>query len=273
MLGMRILTAAIGIPVLLLLVRAGGWLLAASLSLLGFIGWWEFCRLARAGGLKPWFWLGALGVLSWPLAAYLYSRGCPGPLLGLNVWMLIATAMGFIIYHPQRDLGDAAATLWGQLYLGGLLSHAVLMREASQGLFWVLLALVVTWSYDTAGYFAGRAWGRRHPWPRISPRKTLEGTLAGLAASTLLGVLALKLFPRWGGPLLPLGWSTALCLGLGAAAQAGDLAESALKRWAGVKDSGALIPGHGGVLDRFDSLLLVFPAVYYFWLGLAHRWC
>ncbi|MDH7478979.1 MAG: phosphatidate cytidylyltransferase, partial [Syntrophomonadaceae bacterium] len=143
MLGMRILTAAIGIPVLLLLVRAGGWLLAASFSLLGFIGWWEFCRLARAGGLKPWFWLGALGVLSWPLAAYLYSRGCPGPLLGLNVWMLIATAMGFIIYHPQRDLGDAAATLWGQLYLGGLLSHAVLMREASQGLFWVLLALVV----------------------------------------------------------------------------------------------------------------------------------
>lgn len=99
----------------------------------------------------------------------------------------------------------------------------------------------------------------------------MAGAVGGLLVGTLMGCLAVSVFPRWGGPVLSLDISLLLCLVLGLATQAGDLVESALKRWAGVKDSGSLIPGHGGVLDRFDSLLLSLPTVYYFWYYIIGR--
>ncbi|NPV92015.1 MAG: phosphatidate cytidylyltransferase [Firmicutes bacterium] len=265
MLWVRVLSAMVGIPLLLLLVYYGGWLLTAATALVSLLGWREFYQMAARAGHKPWFWLGGLGVLSWPVAAYLYSRGIPGFLILVNIGFLAATAVGFILYYPRFGVGDAAVTLWGLLYVGGLFSHLVLIREVNQGFFWVLLAFLITWSNDTAAFFVGRAIGKRKLAPGISPNKTVEGSVGGLVFGTVVGMAALYLFPRWGGPALPAFWAILLGLLLGAAGQLGDLVESAIKRWAGVKDSGALIPGHGGVLDRFDSLLLVLPVLYYCW--------
>jgi phosphatidate cytidylyltransferase len=265
MLRVRVLSAIIGIPLLLLMVYCGGWVLAAAVAVVCFLGWREFYRLAVKAGSHSWFWLGGLGVLSWPAAAYLYTRGIPGVLLFVNIGFLVATAVGFIVYYPRFGVNDAAVTLWGQLYIGGALSHLVLIREVKQGLFWVLLVLLITWANDTAAYFAGRAWGKKKLAPGISPNKTVAGSVGGLVFGALVGSVSLYLFPRWGGPALPAAGTLLLGLLLGVAGQAGDLVESAIKRWAGVKDSGDLIPGHGGVLDRFDSLLLVLPTMYCCW--------
>ena len=127
---------------------------------------------------------------------------------------------------------------------------------APRGLAWVLVVIVVTWLGDSAAYLVGRSWGRRRLAPRLSPKKTLEGSLGGLAAATIAGVVCVPLFGLGISPLLGAGFGA----GLGIIGQVGDLAESLLKRQARVKDSGSLIPGHGGILDRIDAQLFAFPA-------------
>ena len=149
-------------------------------------------------------------------------------------------------------------TLGAALYTGGLLGLAVPLRDRPDGFRWVLLALSVTWAYDSAAYLGGRLFGRHGFATRISPRKTWEGVASGLLAAIAV-TAALT-------PFLPLSWWQVAPLGLAwaVAAQGGDLVESMLKRDTGHKNSGALIPGHGGMLDRIDSLLFVVPAVYAF---------
>jgi phosphatidate cytidylyltransferase len=174
--------------------------------------------------------------------------------LGLAVLTTLAAAL------LQPDGGRRplvwATTLAGTLYVGWLLSYFLLLRWRDNGFWWTWLAFLPTWGFDSAAYFAGRAFGRHPFMPHISPRKTWEGVAAGLAAA--VAVAGLVLWPL-GQPLwhaLPLG------LLLGMAAQTGDLAESMLKRAAGAKDASALIPGHGGMLDRIDSLLFAVVIVY-----------
>ncbi len=143
------------------------------------------------------------------------------------------------------------------LYVGGLAGFAVLLRRLPEdGLTWLLLAFAVTWAYDTGAYAVGRGIGRRPFFTRLSPRKTWEGALGGTAAA--IGATAAFV------PFLPLEWWQLAPFGIAwaIAAQAGDLTESMLKREASREDSGALIPGHGGMLDRIDSLLFVAPAVF-----------
>ena len=142
------------------------------------------------------------------------------------------------------------------IYTGGLLGFGVMLRQLPSGFAWVLLALVVTWACDTAAYLVGRAVGKRPFMQQISPRKTVEGAIAGLVGGVVAAVAFVPFLPMtwWQAPLLGVAWSIA--------AQSGDLVESMMKRDAGVKDSGTLIPGHGGMLDRIDSLLFVAPAVF-----------
>ncbi len=161
-----------------------------------------------------------------------------------------------------RDAGeplvDWALSLAGALYVGWLCSHFLMLRRLPEGLGWTLLALFTTWAHDSLAYVFGKAWGKHAFFPRISPRKTWEGTLAGWVGGTGTTLLA--------GCVLGLSVFQAVTLGLAIslAATFGDLAESMIKRQVGVKDSGGLIPGHGGILDRMDSLLFVVVVVYYF---------
>ena len=163
------------------------------------------------------------------------------------------------VARSSRFLKGWLLAAGGPLYLGFTLSYVLLLRELEQGTQWLVLALFSAFATDTGAFFVGRAFGRHRMAPRISPGKTWEGAAAGLLAGIATALLLDTLFG------LPLIFLEAALVGLGAslAAQGGDLVESALKRYVGAKDTGRLIPGHGGVLDRLDSVVLSLVLVYY----------
>jgi len=263
-LGRRIATAAVGLPLLLAGLLLGppilGVAIVAAAALLGAA---EFFSLLAAGGVAP---LRPAGFVL--LAVIFVDVARPGAFPG-SAWPLAAVALLGSMLLRSRDIAlavpAAAGTLLGAAYLGGLGGSMAALRVLEPlelGAWRLLLLLAIVMSADTAAFFVGSALGRRKLAPAISPGKTVEGLLGGLAGG-VLGALAV----RWAG-LRSLPIAHAVWLGLGAAAlgAAGDLAESLLKRWAGVKDSGALFPGHGGMLDRLDSLLFAAPVLYYYFV-------
>ncbi len=162
----------------------------------------------------------------------------------------------------KSGLLDTAVVAFGIFYVAWLLGHLILIRQFAEGPFLIFLLFLITWANDTAAYYVGSFWGRHHMTPRISPRKTWEGAVGGL-----VGSVAASFACQWWF-LESLSAADAFSIGLlvGIAAPLGDLCESILKRSAGVKDSGGLIPGHGGVLDRVDSLIFTAPVIYYYLL-------
>jgi phosphatidate cytidylyltransferase len=168
-----------------------------------------------------------------------------------------------------------AATLFAALYTGGLLVYAMHLRHlpgvasAWHGTALVFAPVLLTWSSDTAAYFTGRAFGRRKLIPKVSPGKTVEGAIGALVGTAIVAVLYTWVLGRFQVNQLGIGAALAFGVLISVAAQVGDLAESLLKRDAGVKDSGTLFPGHGGVLDRVDSLLFTLPIAYFFFLAVA----
>jgi phosphatidate cytidylyltransferase len=256
----RVLTALVAIPLALLAVYSGGWPFALVVAALAFLSALELKRLAEAGGLT---WVCPAGLVGAPLVVLAAM-----PALSGSAEVAILTVLASLIWALFRQDSAAQAAqgaisaIFTVIYVGALPAYFVRLREFPQGespwlpgvpagIVWTLFALVVTWCCDSAAYFGGRAFGRRPFFKAISPKKTAEGAVAGLVGAALVGVLA--------APLLGLHWAAGLSLGTvcGVACEAGDLAESLLKRAAGAKDSGTLFPGHGGVLDRIDSLLFV----------------
>lgn len=193
---------------------------------------------------------------------------CPHLPALLGTLVLIVLLLALLFLFRYRDIatvgGDLALALFGILYVPLLLSHAGLLRHFEHGREWVALVLLVVMAGDSLAYFCGMSFGRHRLYPAISPKKSVEGAVGGLAGG-LLGALAAR---AWLLPVLGPVDVLAIGVGVGAASQLGDLVESMLKRSCGVKDSGALFPGHGGLLDRLDSLLFAFPLTYYYVL-----WC
>ena len=249
----RLASAVAGIPLLVLFIWAGGYwfvglvVVAAVLGVLEFYGFSAVTRLwlQRVPGITLTVLLTLNGYLEalWP--APLVAAAMAGLLLS-HVWI------------PLR-LRPWVLTPAGALYLGGTLAYAILLRRLDQGAAWVLLALLSTFSVDTGAYFIGRALGRHRMAPRISPGKTWEGAIAGFAAGVGSAVLLASLF----GLPLPIWQAAALGAAIGIVGQLGDLLESALKRSASVKEAGSLVPGHGGILDRLDSVVLNLVVVYH----------
>lgn len=282
-LGKRLAVAAVGIPLAVLLLYIGGWLLAATLALLAAGGTLELYRMARARGVDPFDALGALLAAAFVLLA----EAAPAERAELS-WMLLiaATLAAAILAIFQRGvqrnpLGATAITIFGAVFVGGAISYGVALRGLGGDATWqgasdvlasatggaVLLAMPIalTWFGDSFAYFGGRAWGRRKLIPSVSPGKTVAGALSSIAGTILIGVLyAWLIFGLWLDVRMPLLAGAALGLLVSITGQLGDLAESLLKREAGVKDSGHLLPGHGGILDRFDALLFTLPVTYWY---------
>lgn len=229
-------------------------------SAIALVAAWEFHRLSRSASADTPFLL----VIAFPpglaVAAYFDEAALAGAIGGA---FLASLAIMLLKGGPRSRLRDYAFTLGGIAYVGIPLALAVMMRGATDGLAWVTLALAVAFVSDAAAYVVGRLVGRRLLAPSISAGKTWEGALGGLlgAAATAYVVVALMELP------LPLWSAGAVGALLGVVAQAGDLAESKLKRSAGIKDASGLIPGHGGLLDRLDSVVFTLVAVYYVALG------
>ncbi|OGW19807.1 MAG: hypothetical protein A3K09_02785, partial [Nitrospinae bacterium RIFCSPLOWO2_12_FULL_47_7] len=167
-------------------------------------------------------------------------------------------------FFTEKDvrlaINQIAYTLLGVFYVAGLLGFFVLLRNLQEGPFLIFFVFIVIWLGDTAAYYAGRRFGKTRLAPHISPNKTVEGAIAGLGGSLLGGVAA----KFWFLPI-PLIHCLIVAIICGIIGQFGDLAESVLKRNTGTKDSGALIPGHGGILDRLDSLMFAGPAFYFYY--------
>ena len=281
MLRQRAVSATLIVIGTLAVVIAGGWVFFAAALLTALKALDELMVMLAKAGHRPARLLGHLLVAIFFLVALVNA---PGRLLGEA--LLLAVVGPLLSVMLRRSLTgtmlDWAVSVAATLYIGWLAAHAVLLRalpdpfqvdaflltdlpavvmrlQVSAGTRWALTAILVTWATDTASFFAGRAWGHRKLAPVLSPGKTWEGAAGGLAAAVATLVACALVFQ------LPLSVPLAAVagLGLGTLAQLGDLAESLLKRQTGVKDAGTIIPGHGGVLDRIDSLLFTLPAVYY----------
>lgn len=281
----RLRVAALGIPAGFLVVWFGGWVLAVVLAVIGVLGVREALALGEAKGLRPFPAISIpLGVAAIMLAPF---HGVPDGLWA--GWMLALLLGGFFLALGlsvfMRRLEDAplssiALTVAAPLYAALPLAFAWFLRHHPlatvvtpgwAGTGFLLLAIITTWMGDTTAYFGGRALGRTKLLPRVSPAKTVEGAIFGLLGSVGIALLLSGLiFPLLGGGE-SIGWGWAIVMGLliGVVAQVGDLAESILKREAGVKDSGSLLPGHGGVLDRFDAVLFTLPLT---WFLIAVLW-
>ncbi len=229
---------------------------AVVVCLLALVATGEFFVLAAGQAVRP----------VWPTGLVAAGLAAVAPAVGGAVGALAALAVagaGTVAWlaltgeNPSAALARAGVTTLGAGYVGGLLAFALLLRQGPEGPTRMLAAALITWAGDIAAFYAGRSFGRRRLAARISPGKTVEGALAGLIASTV----AAGLGSPWFWPGRPfLGAAVGALVGL--AGQVGDLAESLLKRSLGAKDSGRIIPGHGGVLDRIDSLLFAMPTLY-----------
>jgi phosphatidate cytidylyltransferase len=270
-LGRRLTVAAIGIPLTVAVTLAGGWLFSAGLAVLATVAVWETGRMLEVRGDRFLYVPGMLLAALFPLAALqLGGWGMWG--ITMAAVVTVAGVATLLIAPEERPFQTAALTLAAALYVGGLISFGVPLRElfassAVGGTLYFFLPVGVTWLADTAAYFGGRTFGKRKLAPVISPNKTVEGVMAAILAGPV-GALAYGylLLPELGAGL---GFAGLMALGLVVtlAATMGDLVESALKRECGVKDSSRLLPGHGGMLDRMDSLLWSIPAACAFLLA------
>jgi len=265
-LGLRVASGVLFLPLLILLARAGGYAFLGLIAIEVVLGLLEFYRMMRGKGLHPYPVLGLLCGLGVLWKAYRPHQSQSDLLLTGAV--LLTLGLGLRRPDLKGRVEGMAVTLFGVLYVGWLSAHLVLLRELpwragtpyAEGAAYALLAFFLTWSCDTAAYVVGRAFGRTRPWTRISPRKSVEGAVGGLAGAVAAGFVA----RAWFAPFLSTLDAAVLGLGAGVFAQAGDLVESMLKRDARHGDSSDIIPGHGGILDRFDSLFFAAPLVFFY---------
>ena len=270
----RVAVALVGVPVAVAVVYAGSWILGALLALIAVIAALEFRRMAERKEGRPIPLLLVVGAAGFVLLAAANPRE-GGAGAGFAGWMaaLVFAASTAAIWMrgvTGQPLLAVSTTVFGALYTGGLLAYGMFLRHlpgvttAWHGTALVFAPVLLTWTSDTAAYFTGRKWGRRKLIPHVSPGKTVEGSIGALVGTVLIAATYTWVLAQY--PTYQLGIAEAVVFGvlISVVAQVGDLVESLLKRDAGLKDSGTLLPGHGGALDRFDSILFTLPVAYAF---------
>ncbi len=254
----RLATAAIGMPLTIIFVLLGTpWLLYGVVAVI-IVGIAEFYRMIERVGYRPIWEAGmAAGIL------FALEAAWPQPWQSAVLPALLVYTVAIYLRRgrPERVLANTALTLFGALYVGYLMSYALRLRAMEGGSASALLVIFSVWAADSAAFFVGAAAGRRKLLPRVSPNKSVEGAAGGVAAGVLAGLICGGAFHL---PLLMAAVVGGVCA---VASVLGDLWESAIKREVGVKDAGGLLPGHGGILDRFDGLLFAMVVGYF-----AMRW-
>lgn len=261
----RFIVTVIGLPLGLLVVYLGGWLYVLAVALGIALAAREYALLFRSAGQQPALPLVVLGSVALILGRALNGFETAIPLL--TAGLLASMAWHLVAYERGRDPAavDFTITLTGLLYFGWLGGYLISLRDLPGGWWWFLLTLPSVWLADTGAYMIGKQWGRHPLSQRLSPKKTWEGFWAGVVSATLGSAgLALLWNTLAGGAVTMLAWHGALMgLTLALLTPLGDLGESMVKRLAGAKDSGKLLPGHGGAWDRIDTWLWAAALGYY----------
>lgn len=284
----RLGTAAVLIPYVLWVIFHGGLAYLASVIVIGLLAQKEFYGLIVDKGAKPLQAVGLVFGAAVILVAHIGNEYHAMLLMTLSLLVMMGAQLRKAEIHEA--MASISGTFFGVFYVAWLLSHAVLLRKFTAsaaahadaaslrtmgftpdtGIFLMYFTLVTIVACDAGAYFAGRAWGRQKLAPAISPNKSVEGAMGGIVAGALLGVATKLVFDAfWPDSSAALPWSVAIVFAfvLCIVGIVGDLVESLLKRDAAVKDTGALLPGMGGVLDRIDAPLLGLPVMYYLMLG------
>jgi phosphatidate cytidylyltransferase len=266
----RILFSLAGAPVTVAIVYLGGWVLAAALGTIAAIGAWELFRMARSGGTNPMSTIGIVLAAAIPILVHAHYLGVFSlSLAGAAViFLALFASVIWVCGVEGRPLVSVSVTLFGVLY-AALVTFIYPLRYhdyavgAIAGTALVMFPIGVTWGTDIGAYAFGRMFGKRKLMPSVSPGKTVAGAVGGVVAgiASCWFYVTVILKPLGQLALTPMGM-VLFAIAISIAGQTGDLAESLLKRDAGVKDSSSLLPGHGGILDRFDSLLFALPVAY-----------
>ncbi len=263
---LRVAAAVVFIPCFFIITNAGGYHFLFLIDGLIFVGMWEFYRMMESKWIRPYKIIGIICalVLSW----YVFFRN--GVYANLFLTLVLVTLMCLELTRRETKMATThiATTILGVMYIGFFGAHLIMLREYplsinldySYGASFVFLAFIVTWAGDTGAYIVGSAFGRTPLIPWISAKKTREGSVGGLVFA-IGGALVAR---WWFAPYLDLWQARVLGVLAGTVGQLGDLFESLIKRDAKIKDTSEMIPGHGGVLDRFDSWLFTAPLIYYF---------
>lgn len=256
MLKTRIFSACVFVPVILAAVFFGSWVFAALVLAIVVIGGYEYGKMVEVNDCHflPWLYYPSGVILV--VLAQLFPEN-PGILLAA-LFLSFAAYMVFFILG-KYPLKEIAINFVAVVYLPVTMCTAVLLRSSIEdGMWFLYLLLIIQWFTDSGAYLLGSAFGRHKLMPKVSPKKSVEGAVGGIIVA-VIGAVLLNAFTG----LLPVGLMIAAAIIVSIGGQIGDLCESAVKRWAGVKDSGKLIPGHGGILDRFDSMLFASPLLYF----------
>lgn len=253
---LRLLSALVLVPILLLLLWIGGWWFAGFVALIVTLATWEYMQMLVQFGLRPAFPFPI--ALVWLVILYFAwgDRGYLQP--GIAFLFFVSLTWHVFADQSAHRVENWLLPLAGAFYLSWAVGHSLLIRSLPGGLYRLVVTLAIVWSSDTAAYLVGSIWGKHHMLPRTSPKKTWEGFAAQVVSGTLVGSLMFGLGH--------LGWAPGAGLGLvlSLLMPIGDLGVSMIKRQAGVKDSGHLIPGHGGMLDRIDTVLVAVVLSYYY---------
>ena len=265
MLTQRLVVIIILLPLGVFVIHVGGWVFAGTVAVILVLAAWEFGGLFRVDGYQP-----ATGLILAGTLALVLGRAMDN--FGSAPWILVMFLLAGMIYHLiQYERGrdkagtDLSITLAGAIYVGWLGAYLVSLRGLPEGKWWLLVVLPAVWLADSGAFFIGRTFGRNRLAPRLSPKKTWEGYLGGIITGSLGAALLAALWRIGAGDQSALAPGSGAFIGfvLGVITPLGDLGESMIKRQVGVKDSGSLLPGHGGMFDRIDSWLWAAPIGYY----------
>ena len=265
----RLLTALFGIPLIIFLLVVRGWITGLFIVALSVVALYEYYHALKSAGYKVFCWGGYLAAVAmWPMNRLM---GVLDPLL-LALTAMLVTFFGVLI-RPKPEFPDAAASVYPIFTCLMPMSMFMMMLNATYGLVpgvaLITMSFGIAYGCDAAAYFGGRCFGRHKLCPTVSPKKTVEGAVCGLAGSVLVSLCVRLFFIRVLGQPMP-GIPATILLGLlgSVAGQVGDLTASLLKRYSGIKDYGNIFPGHGGVMDRFDSNIFVLIVLYCYTLVL-----